>query len=43
MQIHYRVDGVLYDMESIPKKVQDAVISRVKVMGKMDIAERRIP
>ena len=43
MQIRYRVDGVLYDMESIPKKVQDAVISRVKVMGKMDIAERRIP
>ncbi len=43
MQIRYRIDGVLYDMESIPKKVQDAVISRVKVMGKMDIAERRIP
>jgi len=30
-------------MDSIPKKVQDAVISRVKVMGKMDIAERRLP
>ena len=43
MQIRFRVDGVLYDQESVPKKVQDAVISRVKVMGKMDIAERRIP
>jgi general secretion pathway protein E len=43
LQIRYRVDGVLYDMEAVPKKVQDAVISRVKVMGKMDIAERRIP
>ena len=43
VQIRYRIDGVLYDMESVPKKVQDAVISRVKVMGKMDIAERRIP
>jgi len=43
LQIRYRIDGVLYDMESVPKKVQDAVISRVKVMGKMDIAERRIP
>lgn len=43
MQIRYRIDGVLYDQESVPKKVQDAVISRVKVMGKMDIAERRIP
>ena len=43
MQTRYRVDGVLYDREAVPKKVQDAVISRVKVMGKMDIAERRIP
>ncbi len=43
LQIRYRIDGVLYDMESVPKKVQDGVISRVKVMGKMDIAERRIP
>ena len=43
VQIRYRIDGVLYDMESVPKQVQDAVISRVKVMGKMDIAERRIP
>ena len=43
LQIRYRIDGVLYDMENVPKKVQDAVISRIKVMGKMDIAERRIP
>ncbi len=43
LQIRYRIDGVLYDMEAVPKKVQDAVISRVKVMGKMDIAERRVP
>ena len=43
LQIRYRIDGVLYDMETVPKKVQDAVVSRVKVMGKMDIAERRVP
>jgi general secretion pathway protein E len=43
LQIRYRIDGLLYDMETVPKKVQDAVVSRVKVMGKMDIAERRIP
>ncbi|MBU0754109.1 MAG: Flp pilus assembly complex ATPase component TadA, partial [Planctomycetes bacterium] len=43
IQVRYRVDGVLYDMESAPKKVQDAIISRIKVMGKMDIAERRLP
>jgi general secretion pathway protein E len=38
-----RIDGVLYDMQTIPKKAQEAVISRIKVMGKMDIAERRLP
>ncbi len=43
LQIRFRIDGVLYDQEAVPKKVQEAVISRVKVMGKMDIAERRIP
>ncbi|MFQ5653678.1 MAG: GspE/PulE family protein [Planctomycetota bacterium] len=43
MQVRYRIDGILYDSKVIPKKVQDAIISRVKVMGKMDIAERRLP
>ncbi len=43
LQVRYRIDGILYDMESVPKKVQEAVISRIKVMGKMDIAERRLP
>lgn len=43
MQVRYRIDGILYDSKIIPKKVQDALISRVKVMGKMDIAERRLP
>jgi general secretion pathway protein E len=43
LQVRYRIDGILYDMDVVPKKVQDAVISRVKVMAKMDIAERRLP
>ncbi|MEY4673861.1 MAG: hypothetical protein RL148_1645 [Planctomycetota bacterium] len=43
LQVRMRVDGVLYDMEGIPKRAQEAIISRVKVMGKMDIAERRLP
>ena len=43
MQVRYRIDGILYDMDVVPKKVQDAVISRVKVMAKIDIAERRLP
>jgi general secretion pathway protein E len=43
VQIRYRIDGVLYDMEAPPKKVQEAIITRIKVMGRMDIAERRLP
>ena len=43
LQVRMRVDGILYDTESIPKKAQEAIVSRVKVMGKMDIAERRMP
>jgi len=43
MQVRFRIDGILYDMESIPKVAQDAITSRIKVMGKMDIAERRMP
>ena len=43
LQVRFRVDGVLYDIEELPKPVQDAVITRVKVLGKMDIAERRLP
>ncbi|MHC4953746.1 MAG: type II secretion system ATPase GspE [Planctomycetota bacterium] len=43
IQVRYRIDGVLYDMEAPPKKVQDAILSRIKVMGNMDIAERRLP
>ncbi|NRA76521.1 MAG: type II secretion system ATPase GspE [Planctomycetes bacterium] len=43
LQVRYRIDGILYDSKVIPKKIQEALVSRVKVMGKMDIAERRLP
>ncbi len=43
VQVRYRVDGILYDVMRIPKAVQEAVVSRIKVMGRMDIAERRLP
>jgi len=43
MQVRFRIDGILYDMDPIPRKAQEAMVSRVKVMGKMDIAERRLP
>ncbi|MEX1024346.1 MAG: ATPase, T2SS/T4P/T4SS family [Planctomycetota bacterium] len=42
-QVRFRIDGVLYDMDSVPRKAHEAIVSRVKVMGKMDIAERRLP
>ncbi len=41
--IRYRIDGVLHDMESPPKHLQAAVISRIKIMSKLNIAERRLP
>ena len=42
-RIRYRIDGVLHDVESMPKKLQAAMISRVKIMAKLNIAERRLP
>jgi general secretion pathway protein E len=42
-RIRYRVDGVLHDVESPPKRFQAAIVSRVKIMAKMNIAERRLP
>jgi len=41
--IRYRIDGVLHEVGSLPKNIQSAIISRVKVMGNMDIAESRAP
>jgi len=42
-KVRYRIDGVLQDMESPPRRLQSAVLSRVKIMSKLDIAERRLP
>lgn len=42
-RIRYRIDGVLYEMESPPRHVAMALASRVKVMANLDIAERRVP
>ena len=42
-KVRYRVDGILYDLLSPPKWVQLALISRIKVMAKMNIAEKRLP
>jgi len=42
-RVRYRIDGVLYDIMKPPMKLKNAMISRVKIMSKMDIAERRLP
>ncbi len=42
-KVRNRVDGVLYDLLSPPKWMQSALISRIKVMAKMNIAEKRLP
>ena len=41
--IRYRIDGILYKMVSPPKKLQPAIISRIKIMSSLNIAENRLP
>lgn len=43
LRTRYRIDGVLYEHQSLPKKIQPGVTSRVKILANMDIAERRLP
>ncbi len=43
VKVRYRVDGVLQLMPAPPKRAQDAIISRLKIMAGMDIAEKRVP
>lgn len=43
LRIRYRVDGILHEASSLPRYVRSAIISRIKVLGQMDIAETRIP
>ena len=41
--VRMRIDGVLFDAFEVPKDLQDEVISRIKVIGRMNIAEKRLP
>ena len=41
--VRYRVDGVMHEVESPPRRFSAAVISRIKIMASLDIAERRLP
>jgi general secretion pathway protein E/type IV pilus assembly protein PilB len=42
-RVRYRIDGVLHEVESPPKRLQAAIINRVKIMARMKISEKRIP
>ncbi len=42
-RVRYRIDGVLHEVDSPPKRLQSAIISRVKIMANMSIAEKRVP
>jgi len=41
--VRYRIDGILHEVESPPRRLQAAVTSRIKIMSKLNIAERRLP
>ncbi len=43
MVVRYRIDGVLFDAHKLPKDQQEEAVSRVKIMGNMNIAEKRLP
>ena len=42
-KLRFRIDGILQETESLPKRLQAAIISRIKIMAKLNIAERRLP
>jgi type IV pilus assembly protein PilB len=43
LRIRFRIDGVLADIMRVPRSIQNSVISRIKIMADIDIAERRVP
>ena len=43
LKVRYRIDGILHDVMSLPRNLQLPVISRIKIMSDLDIAERRLP
>jgi type IV pilus assembly protein PilB len=43
MRVRYRIDGVLHEVDTVPRAVQAALISRLKIMSNVDITERRVP
>jgi general secretion pathway protein E len=43
LAVRYRIDGILYNVIKVPKRVQSSLVSRVKIMAKLNIAEKRLP
>jgi general secretion pathway protein E len=43
LRVRFRIDGLLYDMYKPPKRAQNAIVSRIKVMAGLDVAEKRLP
>jgi general secretion pathway protein E len=43
VRVRFRIDGLLYDIYKLPKRTQNAVTSRIKVMSGLDVAEKRLP
>jgi type IV pilus assembly protein PilB len=43
LRVRFRIDGVLYNMMNPPLRLKDAITSRIKIMAKMDISEKRLP
>ncbi|MBU1887706.1 MAG: Flp pilus assembly complex ATPase component TadA [Candidatus Omnitrophica bacterium] len=43
LRVRYRIDGILKEIESLPKNTQETIVSRIKVMSQLNIAERRLP
>ena len=42
-RVRFRIDGILYNIMAPPLKLRDAITSRIKIMAKLDIAEKRLP
>ena len=43
LKVRYRIDGILHDIESPPRQMKSAIISRIKILAQLNIAERRLP
>ena len=43
LKIRYRIDGILYDILSLPRRIQSPLVSRIKIMARLNIAEKRLP